>query len=174
MSDDAARRRAPTSDDAPTEALDALADDVLPALIARLRASRLGELEVRTEGWRVRLRREDSPVLDSAGQPTAPAPVEAVLDLPAGIATSPGVGYFGPLPDLAIGRLVQAGDLLGTIDVLGIAQEVVAPMDGIVGQLLAEDGQAVEYGQALVAIDPIEVDEGPPAAASDDIAGGAG
>ena len=38
--------------------LDALTDEVLPALIARLRASRLAELEVRDSGWRVRLRRD--------------------------------------------------------------------------------------------------------------------
>lgn len=37
--------------------MDALADDVVPALIARLEASGLGELEVRQGGWRVRLRR---------------------------------------------------------------------------------------------------------------------
>ena len=34
-----------------------LADDVLPALVARLEASALGELEVRDAGWRVRLRK---------------------------------------------------------------------------------------------------------------------
>ncbi len=34
-----------------------LADDLLPALIARLDASGLGELEVRTDTWRIRLRK---------------------------------------------------------------------------------------------------------------------
>jgi hypothetical protein len=34
-----------------------LADELLPVLIARLEASGLGELEVREDGWRVRLRR---------------------------------------------------------------------------------------------------------------------
>lgn len=34
-----------------------LADELLPLLIARLGASSLGELEVRQDGWRVRLRR---------------------------------------------------------------------------------------------------------------------
>ena len=38
--------------------LDALTDEILPALVARLRASRLAELEVRDSGWRVRLRRD--------------------------------------------------------------------------------------------------------------------
>jgi biotin carboxyl carrier protein len=36
---------------------------------------------------------------------------------------------------------------------LGIAQEVVAPVDGVVGSSLAEPGDAVEYGQELVVIE---------------------
>jgi biotin carboxyl carrier protein len=36
---------------------------------------------------------------------------------------------------------------------LGIAQEVVSPADGVVGASLVEPGQAVEYGQELVLID---------------------
>ena len=47
--------------------------------------------------------------------------------LPGSVARSPAVGYFTPAPDLVVGRSVQAGDLLGSIDVLGIAQEVTAP-----------------------------------------------
>jgi biotin carboxyl carrier protein len=42
---------------------------------------------------------------------------------------------------------------MGHIDVLGVRQEVVAPADGIVGRLLVEAGQAVEYGQELVRLD---------------------
>jgi pyruvate/2-oxoglutarate dehydrogenase complex dihydrolipoamide acyltransferase (E2) component len=39
---------------------------------------------------------------------------------------------------------------------LGILQEVVAPIDGIVGASLVEPGQAVEYGQELVIIEPVD------------------
>ncbi len=73
------------------------------------------------------------------------------------VVTSTAVGYFIPAPELVVGASVQAGDLLGSIDVLGIAQEVAAPADGIVSRVLAEDGQAVEYGQALAEIDSLEV-----------------
>jgi biotin carboxyl carrier protein len=41
----------------PPETIARLADDLLPALIARLDASGLGELEVRTAAWRIRLRK---------------------------------------------------------------------------------------------------------------------
>ena len=49
--------------------------------------------------------------------------------------------------------LVRAGDRLGTVDVLGVREDVVAPVDGVVGLSLAEAGEAVEYGQELVRIE---------------------
>ena len=142
----------------PVGGLEGLTEEVLPALIARLRASRLGELEVRTSDWRVRLRRDtDAGVRASA---EAASSTEATLDEPANgsVARSTAVGYFTPAHELAVGGSVQAGDLLGTVDVLGIGQEVTAPTDGIIARVLAEDGQAVEYGQVLAEIDPLEDD----------------
>src|SRR5574337_569095 len=69
------------------------------------------------------------------------------------VATSPAVGYFSPLEGLSSGHQVRSGDLLGHVDVLGVRQEVVAPMDGMVVRVLAEAGQAVEYGEELVRVD---------------------
>lgn len=150
--------------------LESLTEEVLPALITRLRASRLGELEVRSDGWRIRLRRD----LSVAGRGTAPAAAATVIEahlagLVGSVARSPGVGYFTPVRGLVVGVPVQAGDLLGTVDVLGIAQDVSAPADGLVAVVLVEEGQAVEYGQALVQVDPLELEaalapEGGPAA----------
>src|SRR6186997_1532602 len=49
-------------------AIDRLADGLLPALIAKLGATGLGELEVREGDWRVRLRRPaDAPVGTASG-----------------------------------------------------------------------------------------------------------
>jgi acetyl-CoA carboxylase biotin carboxyl carrier protein len=173
VSDDSGRVPGPTSD-LGRGSLEALTDEVLPALIARLRASRLGELEVRTDGWRVRLRREAASLRShAAGAGGAADPGDDAI-LAGSVARSPAVGYFSPAPELAIGRSVQAGDLLGSIDVLGIVQELVAGAEGIVSSILAEEGQAVEYGQALVEIDALEVDVEPPGQESAGTRGGPG
>jgi methylmalonyl-CoA carboxyltransferase small subunit len=82
---------------------------------------------------------EVTPPLD----PSAPA-------RSADIATSPAVGYFAPRAELAVGARVTQGDVLGWIDVLGVRQEVVAPVDGLVGKLLVGPGDPVEYGEELV------------------------
>ena len=62
-------------------------------------------------------------------------------------------------PEVEVERLPGAGtfvltnDRLGSVDMLGIPQEVVAPSDGVVGASLVEPGDAVEYGQDLILIE---------------------
>ena len=165
-------------------AIDRLADELLPALIAKLGATGLGELEVREGDWRVRLRRPgDGHAAPSHGpgrerrphdrgergsdrgadrhersaRPAAahgPGPDGATpREVRRDVATSPAVGIFQPRKDLSAGARVRAGDRLGAVDMLGVAQEVVAPVDGILGASLVEPGEAVEYGQELLVIE---------------------
>lgn len=157
MSDETAGRT-PAGADGPGIGLEALIDEVLPALVARLRAGGLGELEVRSEGWRIRLRRHRDAGSRAAASGGARAADDRSGVLGGSIVRSSAVGYFTPSPDLVVGHSVQAGDLLGSIDVLGIVGEVTAPEEGIISAVLAEDGQAVEYGQGLAEIDPLEPD----------------
>ncbi len=185
------------------EAIERLAGELLPSLIAKLGATGLGELEVREDDWRVRLRRpaepggpaygrraSDRPSRSQpghAGHGHAPAAVEPHRGTPPGrsmtpvgpghagtdtpgagalppgvddahesyraVATSPAVGVFQPKADVTAGTKVRAGDRLGVVDVLGMPQAVVAPVDGLVGASLVEPGEAVEYGQELIWIE---------------------
>jgi acetyl-CoA carboxylase biotin carboxyl carrier protein len=155
-----------------------LAEDVLPTLIARLDRSRLGELEVRHDGWRIRLRRAEPTKADSAevtaslprrgdrrtDRPAADRPSEAASEGRPQLRSpdrghvtvkAPAVGYYAPRDGLAVGARVRAGDLLGHVDVLGVRQEVVAPEDGLIAAMNAEPGEAVEYGQPLARLEHV-------------------
>jgi biotin carboxyl carrier protein len=68
-------------------------------------------------------------------------------------ANSPAVGVYNPRKDLAVGMRVRSGDKIGTVNVLGVNEDVLSPVDGIIGSSLAEAGEAVEYGQELVRIE---------------------
>ncbi|MFL5676743.1 MAG: acetyl-CoA carboxylase biotin carboxyl carrier protein [Chloroflexota bacterium] len=169
-------------------AIDRLSAELLPALIAKLGATGLGELEVREGRWRVRLRRPGTPA-SAAGSARdrrsterdreraarsagAGAPGLGLTPVGPGrdgrdgssngrdmhpdgptVATSPAVGIFQPRADARAGTKVRAGDRLGSVDMLGIPQEVVSPTDGVVGASLVEPGDAVEYGQDLIVIE---------------------
>ena len=76
------------------------------------------------------------------------------------VATSPAVGVFQPGAKTVAGTRVRAGDRLGVVDMLGIPQEVVAPIDGIVVGVIVDAGTAVEYGQELVHLEPAVAAEG--------------
>jgi biotin carboxyl carrier protein len=158
-------------------AIDRLTAELLPALIAKLGATGLGELEVREGAWRVRLRRpggsavaRDRRSSDRTGERAGERGGERSHQPPSrghhhaeshsvvrsdsrSVATSPAVGIFQPRKDLTAGSRVRAGDRLGAVDMLGVAQEVVAPIDGVVGTSLVEAGDAVEYGQDLITIE---------------------
>jgi biotin carboxyl carrier protein len=69
------------------------------------------------------------------------------------VATSPAVGVFQPRPDARPGARVRNGDRIGAVDMLGVPQEVVAPADGVVSEVLVERGDAVEFGQDLIVIE---------------------
>jgi biotin carboxyl carrier protein len=75
------------------------------------------------------------------------------MEEPRAVATSPAVGIYHPRSETRAGAKVRAGDRLGTVDMLGVPQEVVAPRDGLVGASLVDSGEAVEYGQELVVIE---------------------
>lgn len=196
-----------------------LTDDLLPALMAKLGSTNLGELEVREGDWHIRLRRPfgvgpgegrratdkpsrsqpgheghghgraapehrgsrgsggssttgasgagGSPTGTTAGTGAASASSNGTGRAPSGsaggaadgadptrtVATSPAVGIFQPGTRAASGTKVRAGDSLGTVNVIGVPQDVLAPADGIVGSTLVESGTAVEYGQELIRIE---------------------
>ena len=53
----------------------------------------------------------------------------------------------------AVGARVRAGDRVAVVDLLGIPQDVVAPIDGVVVEVLAQAGDAVEYGEEVVVVE---------------------
>jgi acetyl-CoA carboxylase biotin carboxyl carrier protein len=202
---------APAGSDAAAR-IEGLADDLLPALIARLESSALGELEVRTAGWRVRvckpagaadraagLAASVAGTSATAGGPTAaghdhgvplahelstsarggavaaaphlPVPTRALAgSTGAGtgaaqhpgfadtatvhVAISPAVGFLVVRDGYGPGRAVHAGEVVGHVDCLGVPREVIVPEDGVIARNLAEQGEAVEYGQPLFDIEP--------------------
>ena len=72
---------------------------------------------------------------------------------------SPMVGTFyrssspGAAPFVQVGDVVKEGDTLCIIEAMKILNEIESDKAGTVKQVLCENGQAVEYGQALYIIE---------------------
>jgi acetyl-CoA carboxylase biotin carboxyl carrier protein len=73
---------------------------------------------------------------------------------------SPSVGLFwrapspGAAPFVEVGQSVAAGDTVAIVEVMKLMNHVAAPAGGTVSAILVENGAAVEFGQAIVVIEP--------------------
>ncbi|QBD78405.1 biotin/lipoyl-binding protein [Ktedonosporobacter rubrisoli] len=135
-------------------------------LIRLLDSSDVSEIEVRriTEGTQLILRKAKAPessefqVLASpAAGAEAAQPAEAKQTI-----TAPLVGIFHSWakpkgkPLVAVGDTIKVGQLVGTIQSLNVINEVEALVAGRIVEIHVQDGQAVEYGQQLMTIEPVE------------------
>ena len=142
-----------------------LADALVPALVAKLGSANLGEVEIREGDWHVRVRRPAGagprrerphratlPIVAPTGAstPQAAASPEAPSGPRQGTALSPAVGMYKP--GVPAGTRVRAGDRIATVDLLGIALDVVAPIDGVVIEVYPQAGDGVEYGEEIALV----------------------
>jgi acetyl-CoA carboxylase biotin carboxyl carrier protein len=73
---------------------------------------------------------------------------------------SPSVGLFwrspspGAPPFVEVGQRVKAGETVCIVEVMKLMNHVASPVDGVVTAILVENGGAVEFGQAIVVVDP--------------------
>ena len=140
-----------------TELVESLAD-----IAKRLDLSEIeyqsGELKIRVARQMTAVVALPAPSATSAEavKPAAPpaAPVEHL-----GTVKSPMVGtaYLRPAPESAafveIGSPVKAGDKILLVEAMKTFNEIIAPRGGTVTAIMVQDGQPVEYGQALLVIE---------------------
>jgi len=142
-------------------------------LIELLEESNIDELEIKEGEESVRIIRNSQTTYAAApaqvvAAPVAPiavAPVAAsageaaVAPVPAGhIVTSPMVGtyYSSPAPDapafIEVGKTVKVGDVLCIVEAMKMMNQIEADKAGTIGAILVEDGEAVEFDQAMITI----------------------
>jgi acetyl-CoA carboxylase biotin carboxyl carrier protein len=145
----------------------------LKTLIDLVETSGIAELEIQEGEERVRITRtvpqgQQSVTFHTAPQhaaapapPAVAAPVEvAAPAAPEGHAVkSPMVGTFyrcaSPVanPFVEFGDVVEQGDTLCIVEAMKLMNEIEADASGTIKSILAENGQAVEYGQPLFIIE---------------------
>lgn len=87
--------------------------------------------------------------------PATPAPQEntagKTIDAP-----MVGVFYLAPSPDaepfVKVGQSVKKGDTVCIIEAMKLMNEIQAEEDGVITEVLAKNGEIIEFGQPLFAI----------------------
>jgi acetyl-CoA carboxylase biotin carboxyl carrier protein len=145
--------------------------DEIRELIQLVKDTGVAELEVQRSENRVRIRLgsgEAAASVVQAGSETVPAsPSPAPSPPPTAsepnelLVKSPIVGTFyesagpGSPPFVRIGETVQPGKVLCIIESMKLMNEIEAEVGGIIASKLVQNGQPVEYGEALFAIRPV-------------------
>jgi biotin carboxyl carrier protein len=115
------------------------------ALLASFTASPWRDLHVRSGGWSLFMAKADggaNPMLARAGAAVA-AVVAALREV-----TAPHLGIFSAR--VTPGAVVDVGTVIGQVDKLGEATDVVSDVAGRIAAILPQDGDLVEYGAPLV------------------------
>jgi len=154
----------------------------LKTLIDLVSESNVSELEITEAEGKVRIVKSPPVAAPLMQAPTAvampPASQSAAAQVAAGVAQpapaaapdapaapkgqvlkSPMVGTFyraaspGAKPFVELGQVVKVGDPVCIVEAMKILNEIEAEHAGTVTQILAENGQAVEYGQPLFVLE---------------------
>ena len=146
----------------------------LKKLIDLVQESGIGEIEITEGEEKVRISRQVNaqPMLmapamshmampgqmmaPQVGGPAAGAPAVAAVEEPKGhTLKSPMVGTFYRAPSpgapsfVEVGQSVTKGQTICIIEAMKLLNEIEADSDGVIKEILVENGQPVEYGQPL-------------------------
>ena len=142
-----------------------------------LNQNELAEIEFENAAMRVRIRREmlgpapqapaqviatPFPVAAPSAAKAAAEPASAPAAQPQDgtLITSPFVGTFyrSPSPDAGVfvdkGQRIKKGQVLCIVEAMKLMNEIESELDGVILDILVENGQPVEYGEPLFRIGP--------------------
>lgn len=130
--------------------------DHLIKLIETVSRSELSKFEYEEGGVKVQM---EKPEVVQAAPVLAGSAVQAE-ERAAGdnVVTCPLVGIFyaapeeGAEPFVKVGDTVKKGQTLAIVEAMKLMNEIESEVDGVVTEVLAENGQAVEFGQELFRI----------------------
>ena len=138
-------------------------------LIQLLDESGMSEIEITEGDESVRISRNATSISESTDgipQSSAPAltpaapPIIESSDNEGYTVTAPMVGTFFSAaspespPFVQVGDKVNEGDILCIVEAMKMMNEIEADLHGRVQRVLVENGQPVEYGQALFLLEP--------------------
>ena len=142
-------------------------------LVELMQEFELAEIDLRQAEQRIRLRKDQEPVIVPGGYapmpaaappasaaPSTSAPAAAAVEPAAGqFIVSPMVGTFYASSSPDAPPFVKVGDQVGPetvvciVEAMKVFNEIPAECSGKIAALLGENGAAVEYGQRLFRVD---------------------
>ncbi len=147
--------------------------DIVKKIIAITEESEIAELEVEQDGFRVMVRKMPSvegmtaiqTALPAAAAPSAAQAPSAESEATAGVSSLPVIEspmvatfYSSPAPDadpfVKVGDTVSPDSVVCILEAMKVMNEIKAGIGGVIAEILLENAQPVEYGQAIFRVKP--------------------
>ncbi len=139
---------------------------ILREIIKIMKENNINEVCIEQKGLKIQVKQGYvQPVHAEYGVPV-PEQREKVVPLPSApsdefvLISAPMVGTFyrAPSPDtepyVEVGSQVKAGQVICIIEAMKLMNEITADMDCEIVEILAKNGQSMEYGQAMFKVKP--------------------
>ena len=127
-------------------------------LMDKFEGSTLAELNLEMEGVKLSVKKacavapiDVSPAVETSAR-TSAQPTQVVTKT----INAPLVGTFyrasgpGEKPFVEVGQQVKKGDVVGIIEAMKLMNEITATEDGVVEEIVVEDGMLVKYDEVLI------------------------
>ena len=128
--------------------------NTLRAVVAAVEASDVSELELRTPGLRIALRRTVAGAVEAGPM----GEIASALDLPVVRSPLTGIWYDAPAPGtppyVRVGDTVNEGFVIGLVETMKVFNEVTSTLTGIVRQIMVRRGELVMADAPLLTIEP--------------------
>ena len=119
-------------------------------LAQTLKEHNLYSLSVETEDVSLTLKAKAKAA--APAQPAAAPSVQEVEEADVELIRSQDVGIFRSTVKLAAGSNITKGQKLGTVEAVSLQHDLIADRTGTLLEILAADGDPVEYGQPLLVL----------------------
>lgn len=140
-------------------------------LLDRFESSNLSEMQIELEGARIMCKKHseasEATVVNKVKENTNIKPnnsfeiieknVEKITDGIEVKAKIAGTFYRAPSPEsepfVQVGQKVKKGEVIGLIEAMKMMNDIVAPEDGVVTQIIASNEELVSFDDVLIVID---------------------
>jgi acetyl-CoA carboxylase biotin carboxyl carrier protein len=98
-------------------------------------------------------------IVEAPSLQVAPSQATAITEVKGNVVKSPIVGTFfaAPSPDkepfVKVGSQVKKGDVIFIIESMKLMNEITSEYDGVIAEIIVENGKTVEYGQPILRIE---------------------
>ncbi len=129
--------------------------EALEYILNLFNENNLSNLEYEDSNFKIKLGKEvtvEKPIINNVSQPVEQ--VEEVVEYKEEV-LSPIVGTFytspaeGASPFVSLGDAVKKGQVLCIVEAMKVMNEIVAPCDGVISEILVSNAEGVEFNQPL-------------------------